>query len=163
MSVPRCVPWASWPEWDSVRVALFGGDPQAQRWALGVVREQRKREANVRHSTSLDFFFLPPPPFSQPRHPSSFFFFLPKTKKKTGIRLALPRAPPPRRRRHGRLCGSGDRVSSVWRERERKSLAVFPFLFVDEKLINFNKNIKNTPNQHPAPPRPRTPPASTSP
>ena len=82
MSVPRCVPWASWPEWDSVRVALFGGDPQAQRWALGVVREQRKREANVRHSTSLDFFFLPPPPFSQPRHPSSFFFFPPKTKKK---------------------------------------------------------------------------------
>ena len=163
MSVPRCVPWASWPEWDSVRVALFGGDPQAQRWALGVVREQRKREANVRHSTSLDFFFFAAATVFSTSTPLFLLLLPPQNKKKTGIRLALPRAPPPRRRRHGRLCGSGDRVSSVWRERERKSLAVFPFLFVDEKLINFNKNIKNTPNQHPAPPRPRTPPASTSP
>lgn len=80
MSIPRCVPWASWPEWDAVHLGLFGGDPLAQRSALEVVRNEDARP--LPEYVAFDNCLLPPPfflslPLSQPRLPPSFFFLHP--------------------------------------------------------------------------------------
>ena len=81
MSIPRCVPWASWTEWSCVSQALFSGDVSEQRLALEVVSPKRWRRRKFRHSLLAVVFFyfsLPtstPPPFlpnQKPPPPPTF-------------------------------------------------------------------------------------------